>query len=263
MFTGWFNPFLKKFPEERPLWLLNQKRINGFLKYTAKAIKNRTAASIDVKAAQQIQKLNSLGFITVDSQEGIHDEEKNPTYHYGKEKGQPLRNKEGSPALVAINSERAYCDGFILTTLLDTFESQLKACNPNVIVLRYPRQGDRVNLTKEYIQYEDGSEYKDDFTNSPEYTAEDLQEYVINTLLSGTSSHYIGPPLPLFPVDLSKWTYILTIDMEYGHHALTEDGLFTCIHTALTATLKTVKGGLRKTRKVLRKKRHSTVGTLN
>lgn len=255
MFAGWFNPFLKKFPEERPLWILNQRRINGFLKYTAKAIKNGGISSIDVKAAQQIQKLNSLGFITVDSQEGIHDETKNPIYHYGEQKGQPLRNKEGSLAVLASNSERAYCDGFILTSLLDTFEAQLKACNSNVIVLRYPRQGARINLTKAYIQYEDGSEYKDDFTNSPEYTAEDLQEYVINVLLSGTSSYYIGPPLPLFPVDLSKWTYILTIDMEYGHHALAENGLFTCIQTALTTTLKTVKGGLRKTRKVLRKKK--------
>ena len=251
MFTGWFNPFLKKFPEEKALWTINQKRIKGFLKFTAEA-KRKRISSIDVAAAKQIARLNNLGFITIDSQEGIEETEQNPKYGYGQKKGEPLVNEEGSPAVLSMNSERAYCDGFIRTALLDTFEAALKTCSPNTIILRYPREGDRVNLTKEYIKYEDGSEYKDNFTNSPDYNADDLQTYVIDILLTSTG-YYTGPPLPPMPVALSRWTYILAIDMDYGHRALEKNGLFICIEKALLSILK-AKGGRRTIKKGRRNK---------
>lgn len=248
MLTSWFNPFLKKFPEEKTVWTINQQRIKGFLKFTATVEKN--VSSINLKAARQIKKLNDLGFITVDSQEGIEEKVDNPKYRYGEQKGQPVVNDEGSPAVLSINSERGYCDGFIRTELLDAFEAQLKVCNPQTIVLRYPRAAgaERVNLTKEYIKYDDGSEYKDDFTNSAEYTRDDLQTYVIDIALRD-SGYYTGPPLPPMPIDLRRWTYILAIDMDYGHHVLEKDGLFVCMERALVAALKPARGGKRRTMK--------------
>jgi hypothetical protein len=250
MFAACFNPnlFLKKFPEERDVWKINQQRIKGFLKFTASVDKN--VSSINLKAARQIKKLNDVGFVTVDSQEGIHEETKNPKYVYGEQKGQPVINKEGSPAVLSIVSERGYCDGFIRTELLDVFEAQLKVCNPQAIVLRYPREtgAERVNLTKEYIKYEDGSEYKNDITNSPEYTLNDLQTYIIDVTLRH-DGYYTGPPLPPMPIDLRRWTYILAIDMEYGHHVLEKDGLFVCMEKALIAALKSFRGGKRRTMK--------------
>ena len=249
MLASWFNPFLKKFPDEKVVWTINQQRIKGFLKFTAAANK-KSVSSINLKAARQIKNLNDLGFITVDSQEGLHQEEKNPTYVTGEQEGQRLVNKEGSPAVLSINSERGYCDGFIRTELLDAFEAQLKACTPQAIVLRYPREegAERVNLTKEYIKYEDGSEYKNDFTNSPEYTRDDLQTYIIDIALR-ESGYYTGPPLPPMPIDLRRWTYILAIDMDYGHHVLEKDGLFVCMEKALVASLKAARGGRRTMKK--------------
>jgi hypothetical protein len=130
---------------------------------------------------------------------------------------------------------------------LDVFEAQLKACNPQAIVLRYPRKAgaERVNLTKEYIKYEDGSEYKNDFTNSPEYTRDDIQVDIIDVALRH-DGYYTGLPLPPMPIDLRRWTYILAIDMEYGHHVLEKDGLFVCMEKALMAALKSARGGKRR-----------------
>ena len=247
MFESCFNPFLKKFPEDKLIWKLNKKRIEGFLKFTSVANKKGTS-SIELKAAKQIARLNNLGFITMDSQEGIISEVQNPKYVSGEKKEEPTVNKKGIRSVLSINSERAYCDGFIRTALLDAFEVELKACNFNSIVLRYPREGERITLTKEYIKYEDGSEYKDDFTRSPEYSINDLQTYIIDEMLINPG-YYIGPPLSPIPVDLNNWTYILAIDMDYGHHALEKNGLFMCIERALLTSLKNVsKGGSGKRR---------------
>ena len=238
------NLFLKRFPEEKALWTINQQRVEGFLKFTKKA-KNEAISSIDMKSAKQIASLNALGFITVDSQEGIIEITENPKYVYGKKKGQSIVNEEGSPAVLYKVSERAYCDGFIRTDLLDSVEEELKKCNPDSIVLRYPREGDRINLTIEYLKYKDGSEKTEYFTNSPDVSADEIKNYAKDILED--NGYYNGPPLEKIPLDLSKWTMIIAIDMEYGHHALVKDGLFTCLEHALTASLKG-KGGSRKRR---------------
>jgi len=234
MFSSLFkaNPFLKRFPEEKKLYAINQQRIKGFLKFTS----HTNASSIGMAAANKIKILNDLGFITVDSQEGLYEEVQNPKYEYGKKKGQPLVNGDGSIATLSVLSERAYCDGFLRRELEEGFYDTLKRCNPNIEVLFHPYKGERVNLTKEYISYEDGSEYKDNFTNTPEYSDEELQTYVIDTILPSTG-YYEGPPLPPMPVDLTKWTYVSVIDMDYGHHISNPNGLFACIERALKDAL--------------------------
>lgn len=226
------NPFLTRFPEEKHLWTINQQRVNGFLKFTS----HTNASSIGTAAANQIKVLNDLGFFTTDSQEGVHEETDNPKYVYGEKKGQPLTNAEGSKATVYVNSERAYCDGIIRKELEEGFYDTLRRCNPNIEIIFYPYKGERVNLTKEYIKYEDGSEYKDDFTNTPEFLDEsELQLDIVDKLTS--PGYYEGSPLPPFPVDLDKWTYVIAIDMEYGHHALKPNGLFMCLEKALKSAM--------------------------
>lgn len=226
------SPFLSRFPEEAPLYTLNQQRIDGFLRFTS----HTNASSIGMEAANQIKTINDLGFITVDSQEGIHEETQSPTYLYGDEKGKPVANEAGSPATLSIHSERAYCDGFIRRELEEGFYDALRRCNNNTEILFYPYRGERINLTKEYVKYEDGTEYKDNFTNTPEYSEEELQSYVIDKVIPSTG-YYEGPPLEPFPIDLTKWTYVSTIDMEYGHHALKPNGLFMCVEKALKFAL--------------------------
>ena len=237
------NPFLKKFPEEEELWTINQQRIKGFLKFTKNHEKN-SASSIDIKAAKHIERLNDIGFITVDSQEGLLEKGENPKYVWGENKGKPIINKEGSPAMFYINSERAYCEGFIRKELLEIFEKELKKCNPDITVLRYPREGNRIVLTHEYLKYEDGSEYNNNFTKSPNIVEDEIESYA--KFILEDDGYYIGEPLPPMPLNLSKWTLVIAIDMEYGHHALDKNGLFTCLERALIASLQS--GGSRKRR---------------
>lgn len=239
------NPFLLRFPEEKQVYTINIERINGFLKFTS----HTEASSIGMKAAQQIKKLNDLGFITSNSQEGIYDEVENPKYAYGENKGQRVRSEAGSPAVKSIVSERAYCEGFIRNELLEDFYNKLKECNPMAELLIYPDEKmERVNLTKEYIKYEDGTEYRDDLTNSPEMLLEEIQFFVTHDLTD--TGYYEGPPLDPMPIDLNRWSFVLAVDMTYGHNCLTEpDGLFLCIETALKAALATA-GGKKSPRRV-------------
>ena len=243
MFSGLFktNPFLKRFPEEKKVWTLTQQRAKGFLKFTSSHANN--VSSVSAKSAKIIAKLNEFGFITVDSQEGIEEEKENPKIMYGDDIGKPILNKKGSPATIITTSERAYCDGFIRTELVAKLERQLQACNPDIKVVVAPYKGESINLTKQYIKYEDGTDKTDNFTNVAFYTRGDLQTYVIDVVLTDTG-YYSGPPLEPFPIDLRNWSYVSIIDMKYGRSAIGPSGLFLCIEKVLHDVLKS-KGGTR------------------
>jgi len=243
MFTGLFktNHFLKRFPEEKRLWNLAQKRAKGFLKFTSKHANN--VSSVSLKSAQVIAKLNELGFITVDSQEGNMEEKENPKKMYGNDIGKPISNEAGSPATMLVTAERAYCDGFIRSEFVYRLEKLLQECNPDIKVVVAPFRGERINLTKQYIEYEDGTSMTDNFTNVPDYTRDDLQNYVIDVVLTDTG-YYEGPPLEPFPLDLRNWSYVSIIDMKYGRSALGPGGLFLCIKNLLKDLLKS-EGGTR------------------
>jgi hypothetical protein len=246
MFSGLFktNPFLKRFPEQKKLWNLAQKRAKGFLKFTSKHANN--VSSVSAKSAKVIARLNELGFITVDSQEGNMEEKENPKKMYGDNIGQPIANKAGSPATLLTVSERAYCDGFIRSEFVYRLEKLLQECNPDIKVVVAPFRGERINLTKQYIKYEDGTSIIDNFTNVPDYTRDDLQNYVIDVVLPDTG-YYEGPPLEPFPLDLRDWSYVSIIDMKYGRSALGPGGLFLCIKKVLKDLLKS-EGGTRRRR---------------
>jgi hypothetical protein len=233
--------FLKRFPEEKALWNLNQERMKGFIKFTKKAIEESSATSIEMDAAKMVLAINNLGFITISSQEGEQNETVNPTILSGPEKGLPILNKYGSPAVFNKYSERAYCDGFLRTDLLKRFEEKLTEYNSEILILRHPWKEGRINLTKSYTEYADETDEEDYFTNTPEYTVGDIME-----LREVDNGYYNGPPLPPLPISLKKWTYISVVDMRYGNRATGKYGLYTYIEQALEDILKVSKGGARR-----------------
>lgn len=233
---------MKRFPEEKKLWKLTQQRAKGFLKFTSSHANN--VSSVSAKAAKVITKLNELGFITVDSQEGIEEKKENPKIMYGDNIGKPILNKEGSPATILITSERAYCDGFIRTELIDRLERILQECNLDIELVVSPYKGGQINLTKQHFRYEDGTSHTDYFTNVPVYTLDDIQSYVIDVVLTDTG-YYSGPPLEPFPIDLRNWSYVSIFDNKYGHSGLAPGGVFLCLEEALQRVLKS-HGGTRR-----------------
>lgn len=224
--------FLLRFPEEARMMKMNKFRIKGFLKYT---IRNyRYVGSLEPPAAKQIVKLNRYGFVTIDSQEGLHTETKNPTESCDEERlGEPL-TVDGSKVILEVYSERAYCDGFIRNEILHQFTQFLKAQNRNLEVIEHPYNGSLIVLTTQNFQCEDGNNHDNIFTGI--YPDDHDEVEWTNSRLS-SESYYSGPYMDTLPIDRTKWTWISTIDMDYGNHALGRNGLFRCIERALIASL--------------------------
>lgn len=151
--------FLARFPEEAITRTINKKRIDGFLRATRANFEK--FSSLKPEAAEFIKKLNNLGFVTFDSQEGIHRETKDPTERYGKNKGMS-QSFNDSKVILETYSERAYCDGFIRNDVLNLFKKFLKSESQKVV--EHPYNGITIVLTK-YFKCEDGNNYQQNGTN--------------------------------------------------------------------------------------------------
>jgi len=100
--------FLQKFPRFKEQWEINQQRIAGFEKYTAET--QGKVSNVSTSSLPAIREVNSLGFFTVDSQDGTDP------------------------------SERAYCEGFIPRVLLESVVDGLVLKGFEYIV--YPNRED-------------------------------------------------------------------------------------------------------------------------
>jgi len=221
--------FLARFREEAELMEINKKRIIGFIKNNLnKDLEHFDGLEPD--AAEFIQTLNNLGFLTTDSQEGIYRESKDPI----DLNGEPLVIN-GSRVTLKVYSERSYCDAFIRTDILGLFIENLAKENEKVNLIVHPYDGCYICVTKEYFEDEDSNNYVRELTRINARTEEDV-EWELSELSNG-SAYYTGPPLEILPIDLSRWTFVTAFDMEWGHHALENTGLFKSIERALIKSL--------------------------
>ena len=235
--------FLTKFRDFKTQWANNQLRIEGFSAYTRAAGEEKKTHkegtewkygdSIDVSALPSLQRINALGFFTTDSQLGVSK---------GKEQ------------------QRAYCEGFIPLKLLGPFITNIHKCNGNINYVEYPNEDNSqpIPLTKD-----DKMEY----THVADYTGEDLTNYVIPKILNAgvrgnTESYYTGKGFSSINIELTEWRFIIVYDTEFGHNALDESGLFTCIEKALKQALIDYKppptGGMRRRTKKHKRRQRKT-----
>jgi len=229
--------FLERFPDDKHILEINKIRIKGFLKFTFRAQKT-DVASIKPKSARKIKSLNNLGFITFDSQEGIYMKAKNPSHIFGVQKWTDSLIDRGIKISFKIYHERAYCDAFIRTDILNVFRKNLKGENKRIKLLIHPSNGPFIALTKEYFKFDDGEEYHHLHTGIDATEEKEIDWHISN--LSSECGYYTGPDFEEMSLDRTKWTYITVIDMKYGHHALKFNGLFRCIERALVSSLKVV-----------------------
>jgi hypothetical protein len=228
--------FLARFPEEAEVIRLNKKRIRGFLRFTYEA-QSKNVSSLKPKAAHFIAKLNNLGLITFDSQEGIYRKTKDPIHLSGEDKGEPYFSPYNkSKTTLRIYSERAYCCAFIRIDILRAFMKNLKKENQNIKIILHPYNGRYIKLTSEYFETEDGANYDKGNTGINPTTQEYVDWEIDN--LEGDGGYYSGPYIEALPINSERWTYVTTIDMTFGHHALKYNGLFRCLERALITTLK-------------------------
>lgn len=210
--------FLQKFPQFTEQWTRNQARTAGFIAYTQAAKHNRTyGASIENIALPSLKRINSLGFFTLDSQLGVV-------------------------------GERAYCEGFIPTVLLDPFMKNTKECNENLNVVVYPNDDDPVDvtLTKHIV---DGVE--EGLTFVPIYDQKQVRDHIVRDVLNAgergtTASYYLGPPVGRIEIDRDSWRLIMVYDSQWEHNGVDKTGLFTCIEEAMDRALKSQTAGRRR-----------------
>jgi hypothetical protein len=177
--------------------------------------------------------MNALGFFTTDSQIGILEGED--------------------------NKERAYCDGFIPAQLLEPFKNNISKFNINIKVVEYPNDKNPQDIV---LTIDGGREY----SVLPINSENDLRKEVIPLILNAgekgsTQSYYLGEPVGYIDINLIDWRFITVYDDEFGHNALKETGLFTCIEAALEKALTEYNpppaGGMRRRRKTRKHKRVS------
>jgi hypothetical protein len=164
--------------------------------------------SIDVSALPSLERINTLGFFTIDSQIGIDEGE---------------------------SRERAYCEGFIPERLLEPFMQKLRECNDAIRFVVYPND----DYPEDVVLTIDGGRVH---SSVPVYSQKDLQEYLVQLVLNAgergsTVSYYLGKPVPYIDIDLNRWSFIIVYDTDFGHNALDKNGLFTCIEQALEKAL--------------------------
>lgn len=211
--------FLDKFPQFTEQWTRNQIRTRGFSEYTRAAKKERETHvkgepwtygdSIDVSALDSLGRMNALGFFTTNSQIGIFEGED--------------------------NKERAYCEGFIPAQLLEPFMQKLRECNAAIRFVVYPNDKDPQDIV---LTIDGGRE----FSAVPINSENDLRKEVIPLILNAgekgsTQSYYLGEPVGYIDINLIDWRFITVYDDTFGHNALDETGLFTCIEAALEKAL--------------------------
>ena len=221
--------FLARFPEEALVHEMNMKRIRGFLKYTCENFER--VSSIQPHTAEFITKLNELGFITFDSQEGIHKKKENPK----KKNGKPVKIK-GSTVIYEEDKERSYCFAFIRTDILHLFIEKLNEENQNLMPIVHPYNGPSIRLTNKRVKDVKGNKYKyRRYTGIYRTNIKDVELQML--YLSGYVGYYSGPPLEPLPIDINRWTKVTVFDTKWVHHALEENGLFKCIERALVKSL--------------------------
>jgi hypothetical protein len=164
--------------------------------------------SIDVSALPSLERINTLGFFTIDSQIGIDEGE---------------------------SRERAYCEGFIPERLLEPFMQKLRECNAAIRFVVYPND----DYPEDVVLTIDGGRVH---SSIPVYSQKEIREDIVqNTLNAGlrgsTVSYYLGKPVPYIDIDLNRWSFIIVYDTDFGHNALDKNGLFTCIEQALEKAL--------------------------
>jgi hypothetical protein len=222
--------FVEKFQEFKTQWKQNQVRTAGFIAYTKAAERDPRSygTSIEVSTLPSLERINSLGFFTVDSQSG------------------------------AVR-ERAYCDGFIPSRLLGPFMEYIKTCNEDVSIVVFPndKTPEHIPLTRDV---RNGVEV--DFTSVPVYNREELETYVIPEILNAgergtTPSYYKGEPVGRIEIDLNQWQFITIYDKVWEHSAIDKTGLFTCIEAAMTHALSQAGGRRRRSNVRSRSRRGS------
>jgi hypothetical protein len=209
--------FLKKFPEFKEQWERNHVRTKGFVKFT-KTTKN--VDSIDTSALPLLQRINDLGFFTLDSQLGDN------------------------------KSQRAYCEGFIPRQLMNSFVHYMNECSEALEFVVYPNVDTDIALS-----LDNGEVYTKAARYSEDIVRDEIVEFVLNAGYRGsTESYYTGPPVGYIDIDLNSWVLILIFDSRWGHSALDkETGLFSCIEKSLLRALSPQSAGGR--RKTFKKKR--------
>jgi hypothetical protein len=188
--------------------------MDNFINETKTYIDSGEVSTISLDTALKIKKINSLGFLTDSSQEGMN--KKQPLFYVaGDKKGTPIV-KNGHKATLYIMKQRAYCSGFIQDEIICKFN---KILHKMIKMIIYP-SNEIVPLTTEYVEYEDGSVDDDVFTTTPVVNEEDIAQIRLDL---GIKGH----------------TYICIYDENYE-----DSNLFDLIIDALTEKYCSIMGGL-------------------
>lgn len=270
------NLFVKVFPCYAGIHRLNAQRMKQFKNFTIDVLEGGPpAATVQKPAIEPLLKMNSLGFYTVDSQEGGVQVDENPNFAYGEEKGlrEYKRNTAGKkiPMTQRQTTELPAVIGFIpiklATCLKKYFDNNRHVFFKLVEVVGEDEDEDDIDITFYRHAYENGSTDFERFTTYPLKMHESIYDYYNDVLTEDDPSSY-GGGIEGLVLDRKEWALAHFIDFDTRVSASDPtDGLFYEIVKALTYSLEKCgsqkgRGRVRKTKRIVKKRRAHTKKTV-
>lgn len=248
--------FLKVFENDttdnfKKIWKLNMIRTKQFIEYTLNTTPNANNTpnenntsnenntvnpdNIAKKYLKYLSKMNSLGFITIDSQSDLQEI---AVYPETKEYSKKDPKNETSPYIVKyIQYQQPYIEGFIPLKIYSQFVEKLDNISKFCYSIDLVKDDYDVNVTNEYIRYSDNTSVCTPHTSfTKRYLGKDERDFKIK-LLGTINENSYGGGVKGLKINKDEWVFVVVVDTRVPYNVEAPDGLFTSVIKALEESL--------------------------
>lgn len=226
--------FVNVFPNFKKIWKLNMIRTKQFIEFTTDVTIH--ADNIANKYLKYLSKMNSLGFITIDSQSDLQEI---ATYPATKDYLKKDPKNETSPHIIKyIGIQQPYINGFIPKKIYSQFVEKLDKISQYCYCIDLVKDDYAIGVTHYYTRYSDNtSDCTPHTTFTKKYLGEGDRDFQIELLYSDYKNSY-GGGVEGLEIDKDEWIYVVVLDTRVSYNVEASDGLFVSVINALEESLK-------------------------
>jgi hypothetical protein len=227
--------FVNIFPNFKKIWKLNMIRIKQFIEFTLD--ETTRADNIAKKYLKYLSKMNSLGFITINSQSDL--KKINTDSEQLKKYLKKNRSDESSPHIIKyVEIQRAYINGFIPLKIYSQFVAKLDEISPYCYSIDLLKDNYDITLTEECVTYSDNTNKCVSYsTLTTDAFDESERNFEIEQLYT-IGPQFYGGGVEGLVIKENEWVFVTVLDTRFSHDVEAADGLFTSVIKALEESLK-------------------------
>jgi hypothetical protein len=229
------NLFLKALNEYSEIWRLNMIRTKQFIEFTINT--ESRADNINKKYLKYISKINSLGFITINSQSDL--KKINTDSEQLKKYVRKNPSDESSPHIIKyVEIQRAYITGFIPLKIYSQFVAKLDEISPYCYSIDLLKDEYDITLTEEWSKYSDNT---NNCTSYSTLTTDSFDESERNDQIEQlytVDPRFYGGGVEGLVIDKDEWVFVTVLDTRFSYDVEAADGLFISVVKAFEESLK-------------------------